>query len=98
MKGGSTVLEKSREQRSGTFTPNKRDPSEFITAPNAGATRLHMKPQNPPTSNAAGFTKNPAVFCPQCVQHRPRVAQPSTKHSEEQGDKLCTRASLITRS
>lgn len=79
LKGGSTVLKKSREQRSGTFTPNKRDPSEFITVPNAEATRLNIKPQNPPTSNAEGFTKNPAVLCPLLSAVPPKGGPPQHK-------------------
>lgn len=83
LKGGSTVLKKSREQRRNTFTPNKRDPSEFITVPNAGATRLNIKPKNPPTTNVEGFTKNPAVLCPLLRAAPPKGGQP--QHKAQQG-------------
>lgn len=64
LKGGSTVLEKSREQRSGTFTPNKRDPSEFITVPKAGATRLNIKATEPSHRKRRGFHKESCRVLP----------------------------------
>lgn len=93
LKGGSTVLKKSREQRSGTFTPNKRDPSEFITVPNAGDTRLYIKQQNPPTSNAEGFTKNPAVFCPLLRAAPPKGGR--SQHKAQRGERRQTTAKGI---
>lgn len=64
LKGGSTVLKKSREQRSGTFTPNKRDPSEFITVPNAGATQALHKATEPSHLKCRGFHKESCCVLP----------------------------------
>ena len=47
LKAERIVLKQGREQRSGTFTPNKRYPAEFITVLKAEATRLNIMTQKP---------------------------------------------------
>lgn len=98
LKGGSTVLKKSWEQRSGTFTPNKRDPSEFITFPNAGAAMLNIKATEPSHLKRRGFHRESCRALPSPACSTAQGWPPQHKAQQGTADKFWPRASLITRS
>lgn len=58
---------------------------------------LNIKPQNPPTSNAEGFTKNPAAFCPLQRAAPPKGSRAQHKAQQGPGQELCPRTSLVAR-
>lgn len=89
LKGGSTVLQRSREQRRGTFTPNKRDPSEFITVPIAGAQHKATEPSH---LKRRGFHKESRRVLPS-----PASSRAQHKAQRGPGHEPCPRAALVAR-